>query len=526
MMGEFSSPEHSVGNRGSLLGLDLTAADAIGQKASWWMRGGYRKDDWLAHRRHAVRTPIAPVEEGRENVGADEGATISGGIRWAPREDLCAEWDVAAKHNPALWVRDRMTLRTTKWRGESAVVLARTDITPGTRRTWCDIGWVSSRTENAHTIPAKDVRFASDALSVAATSFIRPVPRFLSVRVDVAGFVERMKLSALGDRPSHGYDGPPSRTMWKVHTRSRLRPGEHWITVSLGAEMWEDRSAVSGAHLEWKRRFTSRGGFQDGGGIRVRAGCSSRIPSLFQQHGWSAVEHPDAPPEGIRFSGGDLDAEKLDYAEAAIDLRRWSLDRHGYSCGLISVALTVYHERVRDFITAANEEWYRLGSDLEWVRSGHWANGGTVTSTGADLSLGTETWRGGFRAYIYLRDVQWKADRADVARPTLGGKWGAGMLAHVRLPKKTEILLRLRSADPPRFASYGGWTEATGTDRLRCDAALETELGNRWHATITALDILDDGHIEVPGGNAVGFRVAGELRYSWIDHHRDPSQNP
>ncbi len=52
MMLDFVDPQ-AVDNRGSLLGADVTIADVVGRNVSWWAHGGYRKNDWLAFRRHA-----------------------------------------------------------------------------------------------------------------------------------------------------------------------------------------------------------------------------------------------------------------------------------------------------------------------------------------------------------------------------------------------------------------------------------------------------------------------------------------
>jgi hypothetical protein len=101
-----------------------------------------------------------------------------------------------------------------------------------------------------------------------------------------------------------------------------------------------------------------------------------------------------------------------------------------------------------------------------------------------------------------------------VDHPPLGGNAGAGIDAAMRLPKDVLVWTAVRSVSVPRFAGYGSWTEDTGSDRVRWSAGLDVYLSYHWKATVTALDILDDGHIEVPGGNAVGFRVVGEIRYT------------
>lgn len=499
LMLDFLDQEGEVGNRGTLLGLEVGVASPSGCSDRWWLRGRYRKDDWLAYRRFHIRTPIAPVQEWRENVGTDERFVLRGGL-----ERGSDGWTVRATGGaqvfPALWMRDAGTRRTTKWRGVSGVgvlTFTRGWGPSGGHELSIALGAEGSRAKDVHRDSEQDVGFSGDLETIEIRTRHALSDR-ARLRQKVYGRVEGLKITPAGGSPSHGFDGPASPLSGGVsvgfeHGTAR----ERRVELEIRLDKREYSRTIPSAGLRISRTLSP------GPAFWMRALVSGHLPDLFHEYGWSGVTHPSLGSQEVRFEGRPLEPETFEFFEFGFEVQGRAAHAR----------LVLYHERVRDRIVPASEVWVPIRDDRERVRSGYWTNGGRVRSTGLELESGTGGGWGSVSWFLFVRDVGWEAGRAQVSHPPMGGRAGAGLAVMVRLPKRTEFWARVRSVACPRFASYGSWTEETESDRLRWDAALATRLSDRWEAAITAVDVLDEGHLEVPGGNAVGFRVVGELRY-------------
>jgi hypothetical protein len=493
LMLDFLDGNSQVANRGSLLGLEVGVGESINPTDSWWARTNYRKDDWLAYRRHSIRRSIAPLEEGRENVGTDERLCVGGGVNKSLGSTVLMV-DAVGQAFPAIWLRDPGTRRTTKWEGSSGIAVIKL---LNWKRRWPYTISIAMDATQASTVHM-DSEY--DARHLGRTETLQFRIRRLPFQEDWLSFgglayarVLHAEVSALGDNPSHGYDGP-SRILTGG---ASLRLSHRFASGSLFAITTRlDKREHTPVLPSVVARFQSNQ-------LWVQSGISGRLPDPFHEGGWSSVRHFTLGTEEIRFVGGSLEPERVESFETGL---RW-VQKH------LTARVAFHWDRVRDQITAAVEEWATLGDEKERVRSGHWTNGGEATSVGVEISCGREGGWGGIWGFLFVRDVDWDSDVLDVSPPPLGGKAGGGVQTVFRLPKKTELLTRLRAVGEPRFDPSSSWTEETGSGRLRWDAAVTTSLSRRWHVVITAMDILDDGHVEIPGGNAVGFRAAGELRW-------------
>ncbi len=505
LMLDFLENGDSVGNRGTILGVEAAASWASGHDDSWRVRGRYRKDDWLAYHRHSIRNSIAPLDEGRENIGTVEKGLMAGEVcrrlgRWR------TETNVVMQTYPALWLRDAGTLRTTKWRGSSGigVFTARTEWGKSYRHdVLVSVAGEAVRVESIHRDSHLNSQYRSDTENIRLVATERIAERTEATLV-CHGQVQSITVRGDDCSRSHGFEGPssllsggvysaldyqfPSAPYTAVRLEARADKREHTETIwSLGLNVFR----------QWIDSHSNRG-------LRIKAFRTGRIADPFYEFGWSRVTHASLGTQDCRFSGRRLKPEIHELAEIQL-YSHWER-LVGY--------LTVYHRRIKRRIVPLVMEWTSLGDDRECVRSGSWVNGGQAVSTGAEMEVvrffGDPTFWGRFSTFVFVRDVSWESDQAEIVHPPLGGRFGTGVMGSLYVPKDVEICMRLRSTDPPAFADIGSWTEEASSNRLRWDVEVSVP-ARSWTFTIAALDILDDGHIEVPGGNSVGFRVVGEL---------------
>jgi|GEM_PF-3050763 len=499
LMLDFLDDAPSVGNRGSLLAVEAGTGRETGPGRRWWVRGQYLKDDWLAYRRHGIRTPVAPVESGRENIGTLEKGMAGGGIEWRRGSwTVVADW--VGQAFPALWIRDAGTWRTTQWEGWSgfgAVRARRERPTGGWRVVEVALSVEGTSAGTVHVDPEMDARWSRRVERVSVVAEAQPAAG-TTVRQGIVGQLEHARVEPEGETPSHGFSGPARLASGGVYLALRqgfFKSGCLWIEGRLDKREGTPAypSLDVGTRIEWRPGFL--------GWVRfIRSGQTA---DPFQVYGASRVVDGDLGPE-FRFEGRLLDPETATQIEAGVSSR----------LGGANLSLTLFRKTVDDGIAAHVEEWAVVEHDLERVRSGFWANGFQTTSTGLEVALYRRARWGEIRAFAFRRDLEHHTFGSDIHPPPVGASGGGGVAAVVRLPKAVRLSTRVRAVGAPQFAPYGGWTEPVGLDRVRWDAALAVPLSRSWRATLTALDILDEGHIEVPAGNPVGFRVSGVLCYA------------